>query len=177
MPRRIESTGLDPIERRVASLHIGGASNDVIGYLVECSAEHVGVILKRPRVAQFLMKMTAIVGEELGPALKNLGEAMDDAAERAFEVECEAMERLFALDDAEDKKFVHAQASAANIAQDILDRTGKRAPTKIQQRVEYSIAPQTVEHLTRIMSEAGTIDVTPHVNGKGGTPSSTQEEP
>lgn len=172
MSRRVDGVCLSPIERRVASLHIGGASNDAIGYLMEMTGDNVSHILKRPKVAQFVFKMNALMGEEIGPAVKGLSEAMDDAAERAFKVECEAMERLFALDDIEDKKFVHAQASAANIAQDILDRAGKRAPTKVHQKVEYSVAPATVEHLARIINEAGggedggsnTIDITPESN-------------
>lgn len=172
MPRRLEWDSLSPAERKIAHLHYAGASEATIGYLAETSQATVEATLKRPHVANYLIKLAALNGDELGPSIQSLNEAIETEAERAFQVEREAMERLFALDDPADRRFVHATVASANIAQDILDRAGKRAPTKIAQTVSYGIDEKTRNVLDRVLREsAGVIDVTPGENGNDSTTS------
>lgn len=166
--KRGRGTGMDnlePLERKIANMHLAEISPGVIGYLSEISAEQVRNILLRPRVARYLMKMEAIHGEELAPSVEKLGDAIAAEAVRAFEVERAAMERLFGLDDTADKRFVHAQVASATIAQDILDRAGNRAPTKIQQKIEHTIPQTMVDQLGRVIGEAfgnpAAIDISP----------------
>lgn len=154
---------LEPLELKVAHLRYAGASQGVIAYLAQCSQGHIEAILKRPRVADYLLKLTALHQTDLAPAVRNLNEAIEYEADHAFEVEKQAMDRLAGVwDDAEPTKLhVQAQLGSAQLAQDILDRAGKRAPTKIQQQIRHEVAPATIEHLGRIMQEATSVDITP----------------
>lgn len=164
MPRALNWELLSPNERRVAHLHIAEASIDTIAYLTEQAPAHVNDVLNRPHVRKYILKLVALNGDEMKPAIQNVTDAIEKAATRAFEVEEQAMERLFGLDDVTDRRFVHAQVSSAQIAQDILDRAGKRAPTKIAQTVTYGIDERSLDSLTRIIKEQDAIDVTPSID-------------
>jgi hypothetical protein len=147
--RGIEYRELEAHERRIAMLRLGGASLPAIAYLMETSEAEVRAILDRPRVANYMLKIQATYVNDLAPAVKDLSEAIEHEAARAFEIEKEVMERLFANEDS-----VRAQLGAAATAQDILDRAGKRAPTRSIQAQVHAVAPATLEHLARIIGDA-----------------------
>lgn len=161
MSRELPIAVLSAAERQVANLHLGGATEPTIAQILDTSQGTVNSILRRPKVARYIMQVSALCGANMAESIENLNEAIEHAATRAFDVEVEAMERLFNLDNPEDRRYVHAQTASATIAQDILDRAGKRAPTRVQQSVTYGIDDKTLNELSRVVKEHETIDVTP----------------
>jgi hypothetical protein len=129
-----------------------------IGQFLDCDYVTVAAILKRPRVARFLLALeTTMVDQIDKSSIRNLNEAIENAAHRAFEVEETVMERLF------NREYdVRAQLGAATTAQDILDRAGKRAPTQQRVQVDYGIDAHALSAAVEALREhERVIDVTP----------------
>lgn len=167
MSRNYEHNSLSPIERRVALMHVADVSQRDIARFVDVDQVTVGNILKRPHVAKYILAQTSTFARDLAPAFKDLNDAIETAADRAFEVEKDVMERLY--DYAPDQKgYIRAMLGAASTAQDILDRAGKRAPTKVVHSVD--IEPGALEAIAQVLEEDKrvnrAIDVTPS-NGNG----------
>lgn len=164
MSRHLDYRDLEPLERRVGLMRAAGMSEAAIGRFIDADYTTVAAILKRPRVARYLLALETTFVESLDQAsIENLNNAIDTAAVRAFEVEQNVMERLYGQPD----DNVRAQLGAAATAQDILDRAGKRAPTKIAQTNTFTIAPAVVEQLGNVLKEVSNgshstaIDITP----------------
>lgn len=165
MSRHLDYRDLEPIERRVSLMRAAGMSEAVIGRFLDTDYMTVNAILKRPRVARYLLALETTFVEEIGPSAKNLTVAIDHAANRAFEIEKDVMERLYAKD-----QDIRAQLGAAATAQDILDRAGKRAPTKIQSETIHTIDAEALAHVAKVLTEVNghsVIDVTPEANYNG----------
>jgi hypothetical protein len=163
MPRRLEYRELEPIERRVALMRVAGMSEAVVGRFLDTDCMTVSAILKRPHVARFIIALESTFVQDLKESAKHLDNAIMNEANRAFIVEKEVMERLFAKED-----DVRAQLGAATTAQDILDRAGKRAPTKVIGEVLHSVDAEALSHVADVLQEALThkiIDVTGNGNG------------
>jgi len=158
MSRHLDYRDLEPLERRVALMRAAGMSEAVIGRFIDTDYMTVNAILKRPRVARYLIALESTFVEEIGPSAKHLDAAIQNEARRAFHVEREVMETLFAQ-----KENVRAQMGAATTAQDILDRAGKRAPTKIQTEVTHTIDAEALARVADVLNEHKAIDVTPRV--------------
>src|SRR5215471_18616013 len=159
MSRHLDYRDLEPLERRVALMRAAGMSEAVIGRFIDTDYMTVNAILKRPRVARYLLALESTFVEEIAPSAKNLTAAIDNAAHRAFEIEKDVMERLYAKD-----QDIRAQLGAATTAQDILDRAGKRAPTKIQSETIHTIDAEALAHVAKVLGEVNghsVIDVTP----------------
>jgi len=159
MSRHLDYRDLEPLERRVALMRAAGMSEAVIGRFIDTDYMTVNAILKRPRVARYLLALESTFVAEIAPSAKNLTAAIDDAAHRAFEIEKDVMERLYAKD-----ADIRAQLGAAATAQDILDRAGKRAPTKIQAEHVHTIDAEALAHVANVLQEVNgrrVIDVTP----------------
>jgi len=160
MSRHLDYRDLEPLERRVALMRAAGMSEAVIGRFIDTDYMTVAKILQRPRVARFLIALESTFVQDISESAKNLTAAMDAEASRAFQVERDVMERLYAME-----QDVRAQLGAASTAQDILDRAGKRAPTKVQNEVIHTIDAEALQHVANVLQEVnGTraIDVTPH---------------
>jgi 1-aminocyclopropane-1-carboxylate deaminase/D-cysteine desulfhydrase-like pyridoxal-dependent ACC family enzyme len=156
---------LEPIERRTALMRAAGMSENVIARFLDVDYVTVGNILKRPRVARYLFALEATFVEDIKDSAKHLDAAIMNEAKRAFAVERDVMERLYAMED-----NVRAQLGAASTAQDILDRAGKRAPTKIQGEIVHTIDAEALAHVATVLQEVHgkpVIDVTPNGNGHG----------
>lgn len=168
MPARLAFKGLEEIERRIAFMHLSGASNNTIAYMCETSVNEVSVVLHRPNVARFVAQQQALYVEDLRPVMRDMNKVIAEHTEEAFEVETGVMRRMYNIDE-EHRDYVRAQLGAASTAQDILDRAGNRAPTKVVQTNRYEIDDKTLNQLDRIMGEVENrhaIDVTPS-NGNG----------
>ncbi|GEM_PF-3910314 len=142
-------------------------SEAVIGRFLDTDYMTVSYILKRPRVARFLIALESTFVQDLRESSKHLDKAIMNSADRAFTVEKEVMERLF--EKADD---VRAQLGAASTAQDILDRAGKRAPTKVVGEMVHTIDAEALAHVAGVLQEAHAhriIDVTENGNGKEGS--------
>jgi len=151
---RLDHRELEPHERKIVAMRAGGASVNEIAYWLETSGEAVRQVLARPRCANALLKFTSMLGSEMMPAIEELGENMRRHAARAFEVEVENMERLHTFASTEETKYaIRAAAAASTTAQDILDRTGNRAPTRTVNANLHAIAPQTIDHLASVIRE------------------------
>lgn len=140
-------------------------SEAVIARFIDCDQVHVANILRRPRVAIYLMALESTFVQDISEASKHLNVAIENEAVNAFHVEKTVMERLFGME-----ANVRAQLGAASTAQDILDRAGKRAPTKVQTEVTHTIDAEALAHVATVLEEvhrAPAIDVT-NGNGYGG---------
>jgi hypothetical protein len=162
MSRHLDYRDLEPLERRVALMRAAGMSEAVIGRFIDTDYMTVNAILKRPRVARYLIALESTFVEEIGPSAKHLDAAIQNEARRAFVVERSVMERLF-----EQKENVRAQLGAATTAQDILDRAGKRAPTKIQTEITHTIDAEALARVAEVLQEHKALDVTPRRIGDG----------
>lgn len=167
MPRRIEYRELEPAERRAAMMRAAGMSLAAIGQFLDVDYVTVSAILKRPRVARFLLALESTMLAEFDKdSVKNLNAAIEDTAHRAFEIEVDVMERLFSRE-----YDVRAQLGAASTAQDILDRAGKRAPAQQRVQIDYGIDTHALRAAVEALKEhEGIIDVTPRLedgNGSG----------
>lgn len=169
MSRNLEYRNLSPIERRVALMHIAEVSQRDIARFIDVDQATVGNILQRVHVAKFIVAQHSTFARDLAPAYKDLSEAIEASANRAFEVDKEVMERLYAT-DVEHKHYVRAMLGAAATAQDILDRAGKRAPTKVVH--SFDIEPTALAAIADVLREddgiSRAIDVTPNGAGLGG---------
>lgn len=148
MPRDLTYRDLDPLERRCALMRAAGMAEPVIGRFIDTDAVHVAAILKRPRVARYLIALEATFAEDLSDAAKHLNQAIENEAAYAFHVEKTVMDRLFEMES-----NVRAQLGAASTAQDILDRAGKRAPTKVQTEVTHTIDAEALAHVASVLEE------------------------
>lgn len=154
MSRHLDYRDLEPIERRVALMRAAGASQNAIGRFLDCDQATVDAILSRPRVSRYLIALESTYAQGISESVGNLSTAIETAATRAFEVEQTVMERLFIQQES-----IRAQLGAAQTAQDILDRAGKRAPTRVQAEVQHSISPDALEHIADVLRETRTIEV------------------
>lgn len=142
-------------------MRAAGASQAGIGRFLDCDQATVDAILSRPRVARYLIALESTYAQGISESVGNLSTAIETAATRAFEVEQTVMERLFIQQES-----IRAQLGAAQTAQDILDRAGKRAPTRVQAEVRHDISPDALEHIADVLRETrSVVDITP---GRGG---------
>src|SRR5215471_15566655 len=162
MPRHIDYRDLEPAERRAAMMRSAGMSLAAIGQFLDVDYVTIAAILKRPRVARFMLALESTMCEGFDKnSVRDLNKAIEDAAHRAFDVETTVMERLFSRE-----YDVRAQLGAAATAQDILDRAGKRAPTQQRVQVDYGIDAHALSAAVEALREhERAIDVTP---GRGG---------
>jgi hypothetical protein len=161
------SSQLTSNERKIATMHAAGATNAAIGHLMEMSAENVGAILGRTHVAHFCMLLHAIVSDSIAPGIRDVSKAIEERADRAFQLECKQMEALDALADRDDlhpSVEVKARLGVVTTAADILDRAGKRAPTKvINTNISGKIPQAAMDQLTEVLKEfKPALDVTPN---------------
>jgi hypothetical protein len=159
MSRHLDYRDLEPLERRVALMRAAGMSEAVIGRFIDTDYMTVNAILKRPRVARFLIALESTFVNEISKSAKHLDAAIQEEAHRAFHIERDVMERLYAKES-----DIRAQLGAAATAQDILDRAGKRAPTKIQGEVVHTIDAEALARVADVLQEHNgrkVIDVTP----------------
>jgi hypothetical protein len=135
-----------------------------IGQFLDCDYVTVAAILKRPRVARYMLALETTMVDAIDKSnVQNLNEAIENAAHRAFEVEETVMERLFGRE-----YDVRAQLGAAATAQDILDRAGKRAPSQQRVQVDYGIDAHALQAAVEALREhERVLDITPRgVNGE-----------
>jgi len=137
-------------------MRAAGMSEQAIGHFIDVDYMTISAILKRPRVARYLLAIESTFADDIRNGAKTLDDAITHTANRAFVIEKEVMERLF-----EQKESVRAQLGAANTAQDILDRAGKRAPTKIQSEVIHTVDAEALGRVAQVLKEHQAIDVTP----------------
>jgi hypothetical protein len=156
MSRHLDYRELEPLERRVALMRAAGMSEQTIGHFIDVDYMTISSILKRPRVARYQLAIESTFADDIKHGAKILDDAITHTANRAFVIEKEVMERLF-----EQKESVRAQLGAATTAQDILDRAGKRAPTKIQTEVTHTIDAEALGRVAQVLKEHQAIDVTP----------------
>lgn len=153
MPHHIyDRTQLRGVEKRVAFLHLSELDNATIAFMLETSADEIRKTLIRPHVAKFIAQQRAIFVDDIRPVMRDMNLQIKEHTERAWEVEKDVMERLYDLSE-DHRDYVRAQLGAAATAQDILDRAGNRAPTKILQKNEYSIDQDSLDKLERIMGD------------------------
>jgi hypothetical protein len=165
MSRHLDYRELEPLERRVALMRAAGMSEAVIGRFIDTDYMTVSTILKRPRVARYLIALESTFVEEISESAKHLDAAIQNEAAYAFDVERKVMDRLFVMET-----NVRAQLGAASTAQDILDRAGKRAPTKIQSEITHTIDAEALAHVATVLQEVHgqpAIDVTPNGGSNG----------
>src|SRR5262249_36385321 len=118
MPRHIEYRDLEPAERRAPMMRSAGMSPAAIGQFLDVDYVTVAAILKRPRVARFLLALESTMLDGVNKdSVKNLNDAIEQATHEAFSVEVDVMRRLYRRE-----YDVRAQLGAAATAQDILDR-------------------------------------------------------
>ena len=173
MPRRIDYRELEPAERRAAMMRVSGLSLAAIGQFLDVDYVTVSAILKRPRVARFMLALESTMVDNIDKEhVQSLNEAIEDQAHRAFEIEVDVMERLYRRE-----YDVRAQLGAASTAQDILDRAGKRAPQQARVQVDYGIPAHALAAAVEALREhERVIDVSPprleHEGARNGTASS-----
>lgn len=160
--RRVDLNGggdrdLNPLERRIALMRLAGASVPSIVMATERDETYVYHVLKRERVVHFMNIVTGMMVQEAAPVAASLNNVIQATKGRAFEVEREVMENLFRLTpDGEEvtiRDYIRAQIGAATTAQDILDRAGERAPAQTVNLHAHAVAPQTIDSLTKALSE------------------------
>jgi predicted amino acid-binding ACT domain protein len=154
---------LEPHESRAALMRAAGMTEAAIAQFLDTDQVNIKKILQKPQVARYLLALTATMATDLAEASKNLSESIEREAVNAFHVEKTVMDRLFKMEE-----NVRAQLGAASTAQDILDRAGKRAPTKVQTEVTHTIDAEALAHVASVLEEvhrAPAIDVTEYRNG------------
>ncbi|SRR6266849_5383242 len=156
MSRHLDYRDLEPVERRVALMRAAGASQAAIGRFLDCDQVTVDSILGRPRVSRYLIALESTYARGIEESVVDLSNAIEKEATRAFEIERTVMERLY-----DQRESIRAQLGAAATAQDILDRAGKRAPTRTVADIRHSIDPEALRHVASVLRETEAIDITP----------------
>lgn len=152
-------------------MHVAGASLGVIAQVLELNTETVDNVLKRPRVARFMLLLHATVTDGLKEGVEDLNAAFKHKAARAFELEAMEMEAMHELGEDPDAKIssrIRAKMGVVFTAKDILDRAGHRAPTKVYNYGTPELPPEAAEALTEAARELAAlhradraIDITP----------------
>lgn len=171
MGRVSEYRDLEPRERRIAMMRAGGASATAIGMVLEIAQQTVREVLSRPRVGRAIMTLQGMVVDEVEDGVELLNSVIKATANRAFEIERTNMEDLHVMGrEAEEPHVaIRAKLGAVATAQDILDRAGNRAPTKIiSTNLNANISPADLEHLAEVLKESRAIDVTQQGRGEEG---------
>jgi len=128
-----------------------------IGQFLDVDYVTVAAILRRPRVARFLLALESTMLDGINKdTVKNLNDAIEQTTHEAFQIEVDVMRRLHKRE-----YDVRAQLGAAATAQDILDRAGKRAPAQTRVSVDYSIDTHAIRAAVDAIREHRAIDVTP----------------
>lgn len=159
---------LNPTERKIAMMRVAGATIDSIAYMLEVANGTIEYVLRKPHVANYILLLTAYTGRGIEEGIRNLNEAIDSAATEAFDIEMKSMRELDSLGDdpvlLRPPDRIKAKVAASTIAQDILDRAGKRAPTRvINAQLHGTIPEAALARVSDVLSEINqTIDVTPH---------------
>jgi len=170
MSRHLDYRDLEPLERRVCLMRAAGMSEATIGHFLDCDYMTVNAILRRPRCARYLLALESTFVDDLRASAKHLDTAIMSEATRAFHVEKNVMERLYEMRD-----NIRAQIGAAATAQDILDRAGKRAPTRVQTEVTHTIDAEALANVAEVLREHKAIEVTP-ITRNGSPEGATAEE-
>lgn len=171
MSRSLEFRELEPLERRIALMHVAGASEHVIAEFLTMNPQTVGNILARPRVAKFCLMLHGVVSDGLEEGVEDLNKAFKAKASDAFAREHAAMERMDEIakdNECKPSTRIRANMGVVFTAKDILDRAGYRAAQKVYTYGENSVTPEAAASLAdaareiRMLREAErTIDVTP----------------
>lgn len=160
-------------------MHVAGASNHVVAEMLAMNPLTVANILERPRVQKFCLLLHGVVSDGLEEGVADLNAAFKAKAQRAFELEHAAMDRMDKLASTADETVgpntrIRASMGVVFTAKDILDRAGYRAPTKVYTYGEGSITPEAANALADAARELRqlreidrTIDVTENSNGNG----------
>lgn len=170
MPRKLEYRDLESHERRACMLRAAGGSIQMIALELECSAETVRQLLKRPRVARFLMLLQGFVADGVEDLVEAVNVKIRATADRAFEVESTMMEDFVDMGEQHDDDphvKIRAKLGAVATAQDILDRAGNRAPTKtINTNLVGNLPAEALAGLADILKESRAIDVSKESPGR-----------
>jgi hypothetical protein len=160
---------LNPQERRVAMLHSAGLAASTIALELQTYTENILNILKRPHVANEITRISAALSDEIAPTARNIENELELVAGEAFDRTLSVMRRLDevgedALEANDLKNGIRAKLGVLTTAQDILDRAGKRAPTRTIGAVAHIVAPEQLEKLGRILGDLRGVG-----GGEGGT--------
>lgn len=191
MSREPDYRELEPVERRIALMHVAGAQPAVIAYVLEMQPGYIEAVLARPRVARFALLVHGVASDSLSDGVKDLNAAFKAKATRAFSLQCESLEQMADFvkdDDLKPQTRVRAAMGVTFSARDILDRAGYRAPTKVYNYGQGSITPEAAVALAdaarelralRESEKSDVVDVTPrgepHVELPGPPLSSTED--
>lgn len=140
-------------------MRVAGASVDNIAYLLEMSAGAINHTIKRVRVANYILLLNGIASEGLEEGILDLNDAIKSAATEAFDLEIKNMRELDLIGDLnnehiETRDIIKAKLGAVATAQDILDRAGKRAPTKVLSTSLHGHIPDAaLERLAKVAKE------------------------
>ena len=150
---------LTPQESRVALMRVAGASEATIALEIESDTQHVRTILSRPHVAKQITKLSSQFAADAAPVIRNINAEIEAVAADAFdrlrrnvEIFDEVGDNRLAEGDY--KNGLRAKLGCVATTQDILDRAGKRAPTKSIGAVMHVVAPEQLEKLERIIGDA-----------------------
>lgn len=164
----VGDASLSAFERKVAMYTAGGATRDSIAYLMQTDHNVIKAVQGRPRVADFILTLSIKAASGMEDSLTDLNKTIENVADEAFRMELDNMRELNAMaleTELADKPMarIKAKVSATQIAQDILDRAGKRAPTRVvQTHVGMRISEEQVDRLIGVAQELSpAIDITP----------------
>lgn len=150
------------IERRIAMMRAAGGTEDSIAFMIERDHNYVREVIRRPHVANLILLLTASIGESLAPAIDDVKEAIEFSASEAFALELRNMRELDTIGSLveDDSTRIRAKIAAVDVAKDILDRAGKRAPTRIvQAKFSANIPADALERVANVVKEihGGTV--------------------
>lgn len=150
---------LNPSQRRIAMLSVAGMSEGAIAIQLGMAAGQISKVLKQPNVTRYITRISAEMATEIAPVARNITAELETIAGEALSRQVNVMRTLDqvgddALEKDDLKNGIRAKLGVLATTQDILDRAGKRAPTKTIGAVAHIVAPESLERLERIMSEA-----------------------
>ena len=150
---------LTPQESRVVLMRCAGATEAAIAVQIESDSLHVQRILARPHVAKEITKLSAQFATDAAPVIRNINAEIEAVAADAFDRLRRNMEIFDEVGDSrlaegDYKNGLRAKLGCVATTQDILDRAGKRAPTKTLGAVMHVVAPEQLEKLERIIGDA-----------------------
>lgn len=153
---------LSPAERQIVLMHVAKASNDAIAMMLGSNQAHIREVLTRPHVLSFIGFLEMTAADSIAPTVEKLNQAIESAATRAFVVARDNMEDMHEMgeelrDGGDIKNSIRAKLGAVATAQDILDRAGKRAPTRIVGDVRHVIDTDALHHLAKTIEVVGVV--------------------
>lgn len=140
---------LSAFQRRLAHLVAAGVATKDIAAWMETTEAHISKHIGHPAVQRLVFKLTALMTDDLRPAIERVNERISEHANEAFEVELELMRNM-----RDRQGDIKAAGLCFTVAKDLLDRAGAAQPKRIETKnLNANLSGEDIKSLRDTLEE------------------------